>query len=242
MSGLRRALAYSILLLWCGVLLIFRIWRTHTLQYGFLAWNLFLAAVPLIASSLLLAAWRRRTPPVVQVAWFAIWLLFLPNAPYILTDFIHLAPSPPMPLWYDIALLGSAAGTGMLFAFASTAAVQRVVTDESNPATGWAVVVLAFLLSGFGIYLGRFLRWNSWDTLAHARALLEDAITPWTHPLEHPRVLGVTLIYGVGLTLGYAALHMILPRRSGRPERDRPGTDVPGVGERRSGVKDRRES
>ncbi|HEY0787004.1 MAG TPA: DUF1361 domain-containing protein [Thermoanaerobaculia bacterium] len=213
MSIFKRLLAFTILLAWCAVLLGYRIARTDSSAYTFLAWNLFLATVPLVAAASLLSMHRARGPATLQLLAFAVWLLFLPNAPYILTDFIHLKESESIPLWYDIALLASGAGTGVLFAYASTAYVQAVVADRLGRLAGWAVAFVAFVLSGFGIYLGRFLRWNSWDALTEPARVFHDIVPRVVDPLAHLGTLGVTLIYGVGLTLGYAAVRSIPPPR-----------------------------
>jgi len=151
----------------------------------------------------------RRSPGIIRIAWFAAWILFLPNAPYIATDFVHLAPSPPVPLWFDVALILSCAATGLLLGFSSVAEVQAVITRSSGRATGWGVAVGALLLSGFGIYLGRFLRWNSWDALVRPKELARYVAPRASHPLSHPRTFAVTLIYGVGLVLGYVALRVL---------------------------------
>lgn len=209
MTLVHRSFVFAVLLVWCGVLLAYRVLRTDSLAYSFLVWNLFLAAIPLVASTLLVLAHQRGRFHLLQALLFLVWLLFLPNAPYILTDFIHLEERPGMPLWYDIALLASGAGTGVLLAYASAADVQRVVRASMGAAAGWAAVTLAFLLSGLGIYLGRFLRWNSWDALTDPRSVFGDIAVRAIDPLSYPRTLGVTIIYGIALTLGYAAVKAI---------------------------------
>ena len=214
MSIFKRLVAFSFLLMWCAVLLAYRIVRTESSAYTFLAWNLFLATVPLIAASVLLTLHRRGGSIAAQAVAFAVWILFLPNAPYILTDFIHLDRSGVMPLWYDIALLASGAGTGVLFAYASASYVQAVIAERWGAITGWIVSFVAFLLSGFGVYLGRFLRWNSWDAVTDPANVFRDIVPRVIDPLAHIGTLGVTIIYGVGLTLGYAAVRSIPPPRT----------------------------
>jgi uncharacterized membrane protein len=84
---------------------------------------------------------------------------------------------------------------------------------------GWLLVVVAVLLSGFGIYLGRFLRWNSWDTLTSPRQLSVDITDRLINPLSNPQTFGVTIVYGVGLFLGYVALRFWQPATIGGSER-----------------------
>ena len=196
---------FTALVCWCAALLAARFVRSHSIGYGFLAWNLFLALVPAVAALVL----RRANSRIVKIALFLLWLAFLPNAPYMVTDFVHLTRRPPIPLWFDIALLISFAETGLLLAYGSVADVQGVVTRAFNPAAGWMVAIGSLLLSGFGIYAGRFLRWNSWDPLADPARLAAAIAQRGINPLDHPRTLVVTAIYGVGLALGYAGVRLI---------------------------------
>ncbi|HEX9161599.1 MAG TPA: DUF1361 domain-containing protein [Thermoanaerobaculia bacterium] len=202
----KRALIFGALIAWCGALLALRVHRTHTYEYAFLVWNLFLATTPAIAAVLFVVS----RSVISRVIWFILWLLFLPNAPYIVTDFVHLGPHPNVPLWFDIAMFLSFAGTGLLLGYSSLADVQGVVSQRYGAIASWFFAAAVLLLSGFGIYLGRSLRWNSWD-------VVEDPIDiSWyiaggaVHPLEHRRTIAVTLIYGIGLILGYLAYQ--LPR------------------------------
>ena len=205
-ASTQRALLLIVLLGWCGALLAFRKVRSGSYGFGFLPWNLFLATIPAVASELFRRSQEARGPAVVQIVWFVVWILFLPNAPYLVTDYIHLRERPEMPLWYDVALLTSAAGVGLLLAYASAADVQIALTRAFNSIVAWIVVGISLLLSGFGIYLGRFLRWNSWDAVSNPRRLLGDITAAVTNP--DTRVLGVTAIYGTALVLGYVALRV----------------------------------
>lgn len=208
---MKRILTFTALLAWCGVLLVLRAWRAQNLVYFFLVWNLFLAAIPFAAALL----YERTKGFVTQLATLAVWLLFLPNAPYILTDFIHLRPRPPVPLWFDILLLLSAAGTGLLLGYGSVMIVQRVIERRRGALTGWAVAATALFLSAFGIYLGRFVRFNSWEVVTDPMPLFTDIGYRLMNPMQHPRTFAVTALYGVALLLGYAALHVVAEDRAG---------------------------
>jgi uncharacterized membrane protein len=201
----KRAFVFFVLLAWCGFLLAGRVWRSHQLTFAFLVWNLFLAVIPAVAGALVLTL--RGT--AARLFWAMVWLLFLPNAPYIVTDFVHLVPRPPIPLWYDVALLLSCAGTGLLLGYSSVADVQEAVTRRFGASAGWCTAMTALLLSGFGVYLGRFLRWNSWDPIRDPATLLARLGGYGLNPMSHPRTVAVTFIYGVCFALGYAALHVI---------------------------------
>lgn len=180
--------------------------RTHSLEHMWLMWNLLLAIIPLFAAAMFARA-RRTTS---QAIWFVVWLLFLPNAPYIVTDFIHLAQTPRVPLWFDIAMFTSFAATGLLLAYSSLDDIRMTIAQRFGVATSWIVAFTALLLSGFGIYLGRFVRLNTWDVLLDPLGLATYIGRGVVNPLSHQRTIAVTLIYGVGLVVGYLAYQ--LPR------------------------------
>ncbi len=207
----RRLLLFGTLLAWCAALLLVRFVRSQSFDLAFMAWNLVLAATPAIAAWLFAKAAEKRAPAALQVLWFALWLTFLPNAPYVLTDFLHLAPSPAIPLWYDIALLASCAGSGLLLGYISLADVQAVIARRYSARAGWALAAAALLLSAFGIYLGRFLRWNSWDLLVDPLKIVFGTARWLADPLSRTQAIGVTLVYGITLLLGYIALIVLKP-------------------------------
>lgn len=192
--------------LWCAALVVLRVELSGSLFYVFLVWNLFLAWIPWWAAQAFRAASQRRGPRLLRLGWFALWLLFLPNAPYILTDLLHLGRRPVVPLWYDLALLLSCAGTGLLLGYISLLEVQGAVEEQLGKVAGWFVAAGSLALSGFGIYLGRFLRRNSWDILIDPAGLFLDISDRLLNPTSHLRAYGVTLVFGVGLLLGYVAL------------------------------------
>ena len=199
-----RVLLFAALLCWCIALLAVRIVYSHSLAYAFVGWNLFLAVIPAVAAALFVRA--RST--FAKALTFVVWLAFLPNAPYIATDFVHLRMRPGVPLWFDVALLLSCAATGILLAFTSVADVQGVIAARYGQAIAWTFALAVLVLCGFGIYLGRFLRWNSWDLATEPFARMSYLAASATHPLAHPRTLAVTLIYGISLAIGYAAFRV----------------------------------
>lgn len=165
---------------WCAALLLARRVYTGSPAYFFLAWNLILAAVPIVASVLWERAHRSGAPAAARWAWAIVWLAFLPNAPYIVTDFIHLHARAPVPLWYDIAMMVSFACTGLMLGWASVADVHAMVERRRGRAAAWMFVSAALLLCGFGIYVGRFLRWNSWDLLTQPQVVAADVLASAT--------------------------------------------------------------
>jgi len=199
-----RVLLFAALLFWCIALLAARIVYSHSLSYAFVVWNLFLAVIPAVAAALFV----RARSAFAKALSFIVWLAFLPNAPYIATDFVHLRMRPGVPLWFDIALLLSCAATGILLAFTSVADVQGVIAKRYGKGIAWTFALAVLVLCGFGIYLGRFLRWNSWDLATDPFARMSYLATSATHPLAHPRTFAVTLIYGISLALGYTAFRL----------------------------------
>ncbi|MCA9609108.1 MAG: DUF1361 domain-containing protein, partial [Myxococcales bacterium] len=146
----------------------------------FLAWVPWLLAM---AAGAALGRRRRGMGAVLLLAWVA----FLPNAPYVITDFLHLSVRSPVPLWYDVLLLGTASLTGLLAGAFSLRRVESALDGHVDPRVRFAGLALVILAAGFGIYLGRFERWNSWDLLIHPIALLRSLATG-----PSPRALVVT--------------------------------------------------
>ena len=148
------------------------VWRARTelsgtVTYGFLVWNLFLAWIPFMISyfTYTFTLKRRWIYVVIPIAAF-LWLIFFPNAPYILTDFQHLAHrSGELPVWYDVMMLIWFAFTGLLLGMVSLFLMQEIIRLEFGRWAGWAFVAAVTGLSSAGVYMGRFLRWNSWDIL-----------------------------------------------------------------------------
>src|ERR1041384_4874300 len=157
-TDVKRLVVVSTLLLWCACMIAVRIYRTGSGYYLFLVGNLFLASVPLFFSTALRIATHWRLHWTIRLAVFSLWLLFLPNAPYILTDILHLTRASHAPAWYDLALLLSCAGTGLLVGYLSLADVQGIVARKFSTVVGWIFALVSLVLSGFAIYLGRFLR------------------------------------------------------------------------------------
>jgi len=149
----------------CVALVEIRTHETGDPYYRFLVWNLILAWVPLALAVTAYARARRRVDLLVA-ALLVPWLLFFPNAPYLLTDFIHLGEG-PAPLWYDALMLSAFAWTGLLLGFASLYLVQMILRRALGATVAWIGVLGALGLASLGVYVGRFVRFNSWDALLH---------------------------------------------------------------------------
>jgi uncharacterized membrane protein len=206
----RRVLALSSLALasaLCLGALVARWVYSDSAGYGFLAWNLFLAWIPLIAALAVYDGRRREASLLRLLPLAAVWLLFLPNAPYLLTDYVHLGSRDDAPLWFDIVLFGSFAWTGMLLGFLSIFVMQMIVRHAAGPVWGWVLVGTSLAASSFGIYLGRSLGWNSWDFVVRPGALLEDIWARLIDPLAYPRGVGMTLALTAVLSTGYLTMY-----------------------------------
>lgn len=186
--------------LWCCILLNLRMHLAGHSYYAFMLWNLFLAAIPLGLSLGL----RQINRLVLAVPLLAVWLLFFPNAPYVLTDLMHLNEhNAHVPKWLDLLMLLSFALVALWFGFQSLHMVQHWFVRRFSHATAWCVSIGSLALSGFGIYLGRFDRWNSWDLLHRPVSLLSRIAAYILHPMDHTRTWGFTLGFGTMLILSY---------------------------------------
>src|SRR5581483_11753385 len=159
-------------------------------------WNLTLAWIPLVVALVVYDCYRRGAGLLVLSPAIALWLIFLPNAPYIVTDFVHLEPR-GVPLWFDGALLSAFAQTGVLLGFVSLYLMHAVVRDRFGVPAGWLFALGALPLTSAGMYVGRFLQWNSWDVLVRPGQLLAQVAA---------RVDQATVVHAAGLTLLLTAL------------------------------------
>ncbi len=178
-------------------------WGART--YLFLGWNLLLAWVPYWLAGVLPSV--RGAIPGAGI--LILWLLFFPNAPYLITDLIHLRPRAPVPLWFDALMLFSAAWTGLLLGYCSLLRVGGVLRYWWGIRIERVFSILALLLSGFGVYLGRFLRWNSWDALVQPASVMKSISEAIAHPHSLVLSLGVTFLFGSILGLGYFTIYTL---------------------------------
>jgi uncharacterized membrane protein len=183
-----------------------RILFTRSLGYNFLIKNLFLAWLPYFFSLAAVSMQRSaKSGPRWKIAmvWSA-WLVTFPNAPYIFTDLIHWRNRPPvMPWWFDLGLVLMFGLAGCFAGIASLKMMHDLVRRAIGGVVGWAFVTSVALLSGFGIYLGRFERWNSWDLLIQPRRMLEQTLFRSLGPQSVDRTFGVTLMFGAMILVTY---------------------------------------
>ncbi|HMB22706.1 MAG: DUF1361 domain-containing protein [Chloroflexota bacterium] len=197
------------------------IWRvrlehTGVLRYRFLLWNLFLAWIPFLIAyfTSTVALKRKWIYVVIPIAAF-FWLIFFPNAPYILTDFQHLASRwKDLPVWYDVMMLIWFAFTGLLLGIVSLFLMQEIVRREFGHWVGWVFVTLVTVLSSAGVYMGRFLRWNSWDILRNPTSIAISSFESVQDPSLQS--IGFISIFGAFFLFLYITLytfgHLLLER------------------------------
>ncbi len=191
----------------CLILIRARIAVSDTYRYSFLVWNLFLAWIPFLIAYFTYGLSLRRNILMIIIPVSAfLWLIFFPNAPYILTDFQHLKwDNGSAPLWYDVIMLVWFSWTGLLLGIISLYLMHEMIRCEFGRWFGWAFVVIVSILSGAGIYIGRFVRWNSWDILQHpfgvATNLLDQAVDPSL------RSIGFISLYTLFFAFTYITLY-----------------------------------
>ncbi|MEM9835462.1 MAG: DUF1361 domain-containing protein [Bacteroidota bacterium] len=187
----------------------------------FYVWNLFLAGLPYFFVRLMGLIGMNHIPrkdelhspriPVpetnvyrrmmMRLYWgiTLLWLLFLPNSPYIISDYIHLHPRAQVPYQFDVLLYFSCALTGLYLGGRSVVEFMRITQWKHWPNWGKWASLLIFPLCGFGIFLGRVLRWNSWDAFSRPTLLFTDMFSHLTDEALRPTVLFFTFAYGVAL-------------------------------------------
>ncbi len=177
--------------------------------YATLIWNLGLAWIPFIFASLAyVVSWSRKLLYLVVPVCAFIWLIFFPNAPYILTDFQHLSTNPNnAPLWYDVLMLVWFAWTGLLLGLVSMHFMQEIVTRAFGRIPGWLFTIFVTIMSSVGILLGRFYRWNSWDIFGDPMPIAHNILDWLRHPAANLRVYGFILLFTGLFLFVYLAMH-----------------------------------
>jgi uncharacterized membrane protein len=193
----------------CALLFV-RDWISGSWRQLYLPWNLFLAWLPL------LFAWRatRADAGATSDRWrfrsYALaWLLFFPNAPYILTDLWHLPPNGQARFWIDLVLILLFALIGLVLGFISLYMMQRLVARRFGWMRGWLFAFGVAALSGCGLCIGRFLRWNSWDVILNPGEILVDLWTCALRLSNTPRLLAVPLLFAALTFLAYVILYAL---------------------------------
>jgi uncharacterized membrane protein len=219
----RRAFALGALVLACAFgtgLVAFRVVYTGTFEYVNLVWNIVLAWIPFALALVVYDRDRRGVPRRRLILPALAWLLFLPNAPYLVTDLKYLAEIGGMPVWYDVTMLATFAWLGLVLGFVSLYLMQGVAERALGAVNAWLAVALVLGLTSFGVYAGRFARWNSWDVVVHPLRIAGDLWGGLAEPTAHRGTAALTVVLAGFLSLAYLAVYGFL-RLAAQPDRDR---------------------
>ncbi len=189
-------------------LLGLRFINTGSDRFSFMAWNLFLAWLPMLWAYLLASGLKtNRWLSFKNVLLSFLWLAFLPNTFYLVTDFIHLRGSTLSNVLYDSVMFMSFALTGVILGCMSVYLVHRELAKRWPRNTVWAFLLIFFVLSSLAIYLGRYLGWNSWDLVANPLYILLDLSNRLTNPDSLTVTLGTTVLFFGFITAAYVAFY-----------------------------------
>lgn len=210
LSLITTALAFSV------IILMVRIKLNKSFFYLFLVWNVFLAVIPYAITMYLNS--KKEIHPLKLAFWFLAWLAFLPNAPYIVTDLIHLKTGNNPYIWLDIIVVLSFALSGLLLFYLSILDMQKIVISKFKRLPIRPITLGILMLCGFGVYLGRVLRYNSWEIISNPQMLCLDIIDIMTSPIQHSDAWLFTISFGCFLVVGYLCFKTLIPYHPHNPE------------------------
>jgi len=203
--GRRFLIAAGLLSLTDIVLFDVRVLLTGTTRYSFIPWNLALAWVGLLLAAVLVRNLRRRRWLSWQNGLLSLlWLAFLPNSWYVLTDFIHVVPTAEISQLFDIVLISLLVFIGFGLGFASLFLVHRELLRRFKPLKSYALIEIVILIASFAIYVGRDLRWNTWDVISNPGALI-NVSNNIADPFGNPRAVTVTGLFFILISVLYLA-------------------------------------
>lgn len=188
-------------------MLVIRAYYTHGFHYLFLLWNLILAFIPFKISSYLL---KNKLNKNWKIIYFFCWLFFFPNAPYIITDLTHLLSNKQMPIWYDGTLIFIAALNGLWIGCMSLMQMEQFWRANFPQIKVRYFIGFIMLLSGFGIYLGRFLRFNTWDIIVHPFSLLHITYKRVLFFWQYFFTWEITFLFGIVLLVSYYQIRSLM--------------------------------
>ena len=191
------------------LLLAIRIVATEHFVFAFLPWNLFLAFIPYY-----LVRWLIKNPGWIEnrlkfIFAFAVWLLFIPNSFYILTDLYHLELSQDSPRWFDLTLIFSFAWNGLLLGIISVRRMEIIVGLFLKNKNILFFLYPVMWLIAFGIYIGRYLRFNSWDVLINPFSLFAEIVEMFIRPAKYTYAWGMIFCFSIFITLVYLSIKKI---------------------------------
>lgn len=179
---------------------------TGYLVFLFLIWNLFLAYLPYAITN-----WLHIRPGWIEdrrkfAVAFSVWLLFIPNSFYLLTDIFHLGEIGRVPLWFDLVLLFSFAWNGLLLGIVSIRQMEKIAEVFFNLRSESFFIYPVMWLNALGVYIGRYLRYNSWDLLLNPFELITDIGNMILHPIQYRHAWGMVFCFSVFMTMVYGVM------------------------------------
>lgn len=191
----------SVALLFSGFSLLVRIKLNKSFFYLFLIWNVFLAIIPYAITMYL--STKKNVSKLMLGFGFLVWLAFLPNAPYIVTDLIHLRTANNTFLWLDIIVVLSFALSGLFLFYVSLIEMQNLIKSKFEKLPIKTITTSILFLCGFGVYLGRFLRYNSWEIISGPQILFMDIMNIIIAPFQHYEAWLFIIGFGMFLVVGF---------------------------------------
>lgn len=206
------ALASLLALAFLGVLWLRSGWYGPRMHVNLaLAWVPYLAALWAVG----MRAWTRWRRWLLVLP-LPIWLAFFPNAPYMITDFMYL-PRLAVDTWYQIGIFMAFALCGLYLAVASLYLMHTLVRGAFGFFAGWVVVWAAITVSGLGVFVGRFLRWNSWEVFTRPGELWTHASSRLTAPDDLLGPLAFSAMFSAMLAVFYF-MFLAVRRTAASPE------------------------
>lgn len=205
-------------------LLFVRVLLSGTTRYWFIPENLLLAWISLFLAWLLCKELKnRRWLSWQNLGLTFLWLIFMPNTWYVLTDFVHIYPNGEVSQIFDIVLMCLLVITAFVLGFCSLFLIHRQLLQRLKPLKSYGLIELAILISSFAVYLGRDLRWNSWDVIKNPAGVIVNVSDRIVDPFGSPRALNVTLLFFVLISSVYTAFWIFsypsprtAPKKSGK--------------------------
>lgn len=191
----------------CNLILLARSVIFSSPYYFFLNWNLFLAWVPFLTAIVANHMAFGRKPKIFGFWGIVfVWGIFFPNALYLVTDLLHLGGRDEIRFLFDAITVFSYACTGMIIGLASLELMQGIVKKYHGSYAGWVFALASLTLGSFGVYVGRFLRWNSWEVFTQPVYLAREMLGAIVNPLLYTRA---SLAFTVVLTIFYVSLYLV---------------------------------
>lgn len=188
------------------ILSVVRIVLFDSYSLVYILWNIFLAFIPFVISFfLLLKSREKRLPKIWLIIGGIFWLLFFPNAPYLVTDLIHIGVVHTVPAVYDSFLLFSSAWVGLLLGFYSLFHIEQVIRIKYPYRKTKIIIAVVILFSSFGVYIGRFLRFNSWDIFINHSSVRKSIWSILSESAIYIEVYLYTALFFIFIYLSYYA-------------------------------------